>query len=466
MADKHSHHRPKYHISMPRGYLNDPNGPIELGDVFHLYFQSRSKADLSVPVEWGHATTPDLVHWTLQRPAMSPVPGGLDSDGCWSGNTVLDGDRVRAYYSGNVAGNPLQYILTALGDENGANFGPPMQVLNDPDPSEDIRMLRDPFVWSDADGWHMAVGCVGRGGLAAIRHYRSGDGLDWRFEGHLAELQRTLLDGVDTGEGWECPQILPVDGREIALVCSWSFAAGPAPVLAFPLGGTPRPHRLDDGHDFYAPSVLRDSSYGPLLFGWIMEGRDQRRWQAEGWSGAISLPRRAWLGRDASGAERLCTEPHPAVNALRLGASRGVGGVGARLGAQSEIAVPAVTGRARLWFGDEEWLDIELDRVENTVAIDGSAGPDTFDGDHRAPRGRAVARAAFDDSSSRPGVRVFVDGSVIEVFTSAGRSLTTRVYPTGSEGWRLDAPDGTVVWDLAHTVNIQQPIGAAAALTI
>jgi beta-fructofuranosidase len=103
MSDINSHHVPQFHIRLPRGYLNDPNGPIELRGITHVYFQSRSLADVRVPVEWGHATSTDLVHWQLHRPAMSPVPGGLDSGGCWSGNTVLDGERVRAYYSGKVS---------------------------------------------------------------------------------------------------------------------------------------------------------------------------------------------------------------------------------------------------------------------------------------------------------------------------------------------------------------------------
>ena len=71
-----------------------PNGPIVLGDVAHLYFQSRPTADLSVPVEWGHLTSTDFVTWRLHRPAMAPVPDGLDRDGCYSGNTVLDDGRV------------------------------------------------------------------------------------------------------------------------------------------------------------------------------------------------------------------------------------------------------------------------------------------------------------------------------------------------------------------------------------
>ncbi|GAB3794146.1 glycoside hydrolase family 32 protein [Humibacter antri] len=463
MADRHPHHRPKFHISPPRGYLNDPNGPIELGDMLHLYFQSRSLADLAVPVEWGHATTDDLVHWTLHRPAMSPLPGGLDSEGCWSGNSAVDGGRVRAYYSGHVQGRPLEHIVTALSDENGTNFGPPTRLLEDPETAEGIRMFRDPFVWTGSDGWHMAVGSVADGGPAAIRHYRSQDGLDWSYDGHLAELQRTLIEDngrfIDTGEGWECPQVVCVDGREVAVVCSWSFSDGPDGVLAFLLDGTPEPRRVDDGHDFYAPSVLRESSYGPLLFGWIMEGRDSAWWHQEGWSGAVALPRNVWLAPDATGVDRLCTEPHPALVELRVGESRAADG--AVLAAQAELVVPAsVTGRIRLRFGADEWVDIDLDAQWGTVAIDTDHASD----DVRARGGRAVASDAFDETSARPALRIFLDGSVIEAFTSAGRSLTTRAYPLSGSDWTVEAPEGVLVWDLVASVATEAEVPMVAAL--
>ncbi|WP_243065180.1 glycoside hydrolase family 32 protein [Humibacter sp. RRB41] len=459
MAEQHPHHRPKFHISPARGYLNDPNGPIELGDVFHLYYQSRSFPDLAVPVEWGHATTTDLVHWTLHRPAMGPVPGGLDSDGCWSGNSVVEGDRVRAYYSGHVRSRRFEHILTALSDENGTNFGAPARLLDDPDAADGIRMLRDPFVWTDADGRHMAIGSVADGGVAAIRHYRSDDGLKWRYEGHLAELPRTVVDGVDTGEGWECPQIIRVGDREVAVVCSWSFEDGPGSVVAFPLDRTPEPRVVDDGHDFYAPSVVRRSSHGPLLFGWIMEGRDAAWWQEEGWSGAISLPRRVWIDADSVGTERLCTEPHPALDRLRTGEPRHANG--AVLEPQSELVIPAVAGTVRLWFGMNEWVDVDLDPEAGTVAVDTNHASV----DVRARGGRVVAFGAFEAASARPAVRVFIDGSVIEVFTSSGRSLTTRAYPLSGTGWRVEAPHGALVWSLAEAVRPEGRLGDVALET-
>lgn len=440
MHDNVDHHLPQYHVRLARGYLNDPNGPIQLGTTVHLYFQSRSYPDLAVPVEWGHATTEDLVRWTIHRPAMSPVPGGPDSGGCWSGNTVTDGGRVRAYYSGKVDHTPYQSVLTALSDADGTNFGEPVQVVEDPTPSEGITMFRDPFVWQDDSGWCMVVGAAAPGNIAAMRLYRSVDGARWEYQGDLSSMERTLVAGVDTGEGWECPQIVDVEGRAVALVASWSHADGPGDVLAFPVDGDPAPHRLDDGGSFYAPSVMRDGSYGSVIFGWVTESRDRAQWQRAGWAGAISLPRRAWLDGD-----RLCTGPHPAVDSLRIGSAREANG--ATVGAQAEIVVPPVSGTVRLRFGTGEWLDVALDIDAGTVTLDRSnAGPHTADAE------RAVSSAAF-APGDETAVRIFVDGSVVEIFTSAGRSITSRVYPTTPPPWHVEAPGGSQVWDLARTIS-------------
>ena len=132
MTTSIDHHLPQFHLRLPRGYLNDPNGPIDLGGEAHLYFQSRPRVDLDIPVEWGHATSDDLVRWTLRRPALVPVPGGPDSVGAWSGNTVLHEGTVRAYYSGKVDDSPFQSVLLAESHDGGATFGAPVQVVDDP----------------------------------------------------------------------------------------------------------------------------------------------------------------------------------------------------------------------------------------------------------------------------------------------------------------------------------------------
>ncbi len=446
------HHLPQFHVRLPRGYVNDPNGPIDLDGRMHLYFQSRSRVDLGMPVEWGHATSDDLVHWTLHRPAIAPIPGGADSDGIWSGNTVRHDGEIRAYYSGKRNDSIYQSVLMAVSHDGGATFSSPVQVVADPSPDEHVVMFRDPFVWRSDAGWEMALGAGYEGGAGAVRHYRSPDGLTWEFVELFATLPRTKYENFDTGEGWECPQILPVDGAEIALVGSWSEADGLGQVLAFPLGEPLRFQRVDDGQNFYAASVMRDSTWGPVLFGWVTEGRDADWARQAGWSGAISLPRSTWLDHG-----QLRVAPHPALDALRVGPPQS--GTGAAIGAQAEIVLPEpVDGRIRLRFSDTEYLDVQVNA--DTVTID----RDHASSDPRAHGGQATAHDAFAPDAGRPALRLFLDGSILEAFTSSGRVLTPRVYPTTPPPWTVvDAPEGTQVWQLAPAVRPERVAGVESS---
>ncbi|TDD27328.1 hypothetical protein E1218_10745 [Kribbella turkmenica] len=428
-----AHLRPAFHIRPPRGYLNDPNGPIEVGDDVHLYFQSRPTLDLQMPVEWGHATSPDYVRWTLHRPAMAPQPGGPDTDGCWSGNTVLDDNRVRAFYSGNVEGRPYQSVLTAVSDDGGMTFGPARQVVPDP---EQALMFRDPFVWRENDTWWLAVGAGFADRGASIALYRSADLEHWTYEGPLAELPRGIAAGEDTGAAWECPQVLTLDGRRIAVVASWSPERGPAEVLSFDVDVRVTPQRVDHGTNFYAASALRDSRFGPLLFGWLTEGRDRLGW-TDDWAGVISLPRVVHLGPDGS----LRSTPVPTVDTLRAGPGSPADGVST--GPQCEIAVPEGPGQVILHFGDQERLVVELDT--DTVTIDRTHASL----DNHAHGGRMQVIEAFDPTSGGPAARIFLDGSVLEIFTSSGRVLSTRVYPTTPPPWRIEATANAQYWRLA-----------------
>ena len=211
----------------------------------------------------------------------------------------------------------------------------------------------------------MAVGTgyIDRG--ASIALYRSTDLQEWTAEGALAELPRSHAAGEDTGAAWECPQVLTLDGRRIAVVSSWSPEGGPNQVLSFDVDTPANPHRVDHGTNFYAASALRDSRFGPLLFGWLTEGRDRPGW-TDGWAGVISLPRVVWLGADSS----LRSAPVPTVDSLRTGS--GSAADGARTTPQCEIEVPRGSGRVVVHFDDQECLEIELDEAANTLAINRS----------------------------------------------------------------------------------------------
>ena len=58
--------RPQYHFSARRGWINDPNGLIWHDGLYHLYYQHNPFEREWENMTWGHATSPDLLHWTEQ----------------------------------------------------------------------------------------------------------------------------------------------------------------------------------------------------------------------------------------------------------------------------------------------------------------------------------------------------------------------------------------------------------------
>ena len=230
---------PRFHVRPPLGYLNDPNGPLLLDGTFHLYYQYRHSTDHAAPVVWGHATSADLAHWVHQRPAIVPHPVLGDRDGCWSGNTVVDdAGRVRAFYSGRRNGHPYQSVLCAVSGDGGASFGDPRQVVDDPDPSEGIITFRDPFVWRDQDRWLMVVGAGDASLIASARLYGSDDLDRWQHLGVLAAQRRTVDAEQDTGEMWECPQVIQLAGQPVVLVGAWTRQHGTSKVYSVAGGST------------------------------------------------------------------------------------------------------------------------------------------------------------------------------------------------------------------------------------
>ena len=454
-----THLFPRYHVRPPRGYLNDPNGPVVVDGLLHLYFQYRGSVDLAAPVVWGHVTSRDLVHWRYHRPALAPHPVLGDRDGCWSGNTVTDDDgMVRAFYSGLVDTEPLQRTLVAVSADGGWTFGPPQEVVARPAPEEAISILRDPFVWRHDAGWRMALGAGTVDGTAMVRLYSSADLLDWTYLGPLARMARTRTSAWDSGVMWECPQIVTLDGEPTVLFGSYAPEHGVMNAFSLRVPGGPTGgvdpaelHLLDHGPNFYAPSVLGGTRYGAVVWGWATEGRSLDWCRADGWSGVLTLPRRVSRRSDGS----VASAPVGELEELRQDSGRQVGDVLGGLGAQLEIEISAVADGAA---GGPSTLSLRCGPCEHLdVVIDADAGRVVVDRDHastdpRAHGGRVVVDGLDGLRDGEP-VRAFLDGSILELFLPGGRVATVRCYPTTPPPWRLElSPPGAArvcVWNLA-----------------
>ena len=91
--------RPQFHFTTRRGWLNDPHGPIFFGGEYHLFYQFQPFSEtkpLNTDKSWGHATSPDLVHWTERGVALYPDEHGGNS----SGSAVVDWHNSAGFQTG------------------------------------------------------------------------------------------------------------------------------------------------------------------------------------------------------------------------------------------------------------------------------------------------------------------------------------------------------------------------------
>jgi len=81
---------PVYHFIAPEGDCMpfDPNGAIYWHGRYHLFYIYQDPALPAGGHCWGHASSPDLLHWTFHAPALKPEPGDPDV-GIFSGCALV-----------------------------------------------------------------------------------------------------------------------------------------------------------------------------------------------------------------------------------------------------------------------------------------------------------------------------------------------------------------------------------------
>jgi beta-fructofuranosidase len=439
-------HRPTFHFLPPANWMNDPNGLIQWGATYHLFYQYNPESALHENMHWGHATSEDLVHWRHLPIALAPTPGGPDSRGCWSGVTVNDAGAPTIIYSGAVGPNQRACLATSDDGLQTWRKYPNNPVIPEPPPGLDVIEYRDHSVWREDDGWYqvMGAGIRGEGGNALL--YRSPDLRHWEYLQPLCSTERHDPDGVLSGPMWECPDFFALDDRQVLLASVWDMRRL---LYAAASVGTYQGHRftphvtrkLDhgDGH-YYAPQSTRDRNGRRIVIGWVQEGRSIAAQVAAGWSGVMSVPRELSVARDGWLRMRPVTELESLRHScVRLGATDipvgeprlldDVRGDALELDVLLQPAPEGGCGVAvrRTPDGSEQTL-IGYDAGSGQLTVDracASLDPDARSSAHSAP-------LALEESEPLR-LRILVDQSILEVFANDTVSITTRIYPTQSD---------------------------------
>ena len=405
-------YRPRFHFTARTHWLNDPNGCVYSDGVYHLFFQHNPEANEWGNMTWGHAVSPDLVHWTQLPDAIRPYDGGT----IYSGSAVVDHCHSAGFNHGNEqalialfthARPPFGQALAFSVDagltwhlyENGRHVVPNQGM----DPTE-----RDPKVfWHEpTQQWVMVLWLK----EDTARIFNSRNLKQWT---HASDF---------VGRGfYECPDLfaLPVDGNPERT--KWVLHDAKLDYWIGAFDGTrftpeAGPFRGDHGRNVYAAQSWNNTPGRRLQIAWMRGGE----YPGMPFNQQMSFPCELTLRHVAAGV-RLCRNPVPEIASL--------------YGEQFVLTDRPLRPHENPLAGiSGELFDIEMDVLpgdasEFGLRLYGEAV--TYAGATISCLGKSAPLSPVDGSIT---LRILADRTSLEVFANHGEvSMTSCFLPKTTE---------------------------------
>jgi sucrose-6-phosphate hydrolase SacC (GH32 family) len=401
---------PALHFSPVSGWMNDPNGLVWHDGQYHLYYQSDPTGQRVIHggaganIGWGHATSPDLVHWTHHPMALDFVAEADRMCARYSGSAVTDHRNVSGLGTAECPAPLLAFYTNLEFEKHDGEWQPIRQPVHmaysldggrrftpwagNPVVPKNERKFGDPKVlWHEASQRWIMVNILGMSD-GCIEFYGSDDLLDWRF--------LSTFRGPYPGR-WECPDLFPLTTPSERELWILKFNAPRNYVLGEFDGERYTPHGdlpCPNAGPLYAEVTFNGVPDGRrLLMGWLHEAPDPKR----PWVGMQSIPRELSLTETADGP---CLVQQPAREILALRQE------GREVARQAELV-------------GEAW-EIRLPEGNGDLALildDGS-------------------RIAMSGTDGSP-CQVLLDHRVAETSAAGGLHVTTQILPHGNRPMEL-----------------------------
>lgn len=426
----------RFHLEMPFGLINDPNGLAFHQGEYHIFYQWNPLGCEHKNKCWAHVKTRDFVNYTMPELAMWPTDEH-DKDGCYSGCGFVEDGALKVLYTCNAKDE--QGVRTAaqrVGTFSGGKVRKE-DILVPGNPEGYTAHFRDPYVFYRRGKKYFVLGGQTKEERGCALIYRE-DADGWTF---LGELKTKMTEAEEKfGYMWECPGMLRFGTHDVLLLCPQGlpekefkyqniyqsgYFAGHVSLDSMEMYHG-RFQELDKGFDFYAPQVFQHEGRH-ILLGWMgMPDKDgEYPTREKGWMYSLTMPRALTLRQG-----HIYSRPVKEMRALRVDESvvdidaEQVSSFSESLSDGAEILLDFQLGEAQqldleLVYGLEK-LVFHYDRTTQVMTID-------RDGMKLGGRGKRRFKLYVDDVLN---IQLFVDKTAVEAFFQHGEEVASLfVFP-------------------------------------
>ena len=451
------HHRPQFHFTPEKGWMNDPNGLVYYDGEYHLFYQHYPDSTVWGPMHWGHAISKDLVSWEHMPIALYPDSLGY----IFSGSIVVDENNTTGFQTGKE--KPLVAIFTfhdmvkeKAGRKDRESQGIAYSLdkgrtwlkyeKNPVIPNKGDTDFRDPKVfWHKATkNWIMPL-AVGK----KLEIFTSPNLKNWQKASEFG-LKESLNDGV-----WECPDLISFKTEDGSV--KWvliqnigrgavnggsgtQYFVGNFDGKTFTNDNSPENKLwVDYGADNYAGvSWFKAPNNEKIYIGWMSNWEDDTNLvPTSTWRSGMTVPRKLSLNKTPEGY-RLAQMPVKQLESLRISSTNIPK---QKIKNTLRIDNKSVLNELDLTFdltsstatelgfilsnSKNEKLIVGLDKVSKQIFID------------RTNAGKSDFSSKFAKKHSAPftddkvlTIKALVDKASIEVFVNGGKiALTDLFFP-------------------------------------
>ena len=437
--------RLQYHFSPAATWTNDPNGLVWYKGEYHLFFQNNPFGNKWGHMSWGHAVSPDLLHWK-ELPVAIPEENGImifsgsavvdwnNSSGLCRNKDSSDQSCLVAVYTGHT--DRLQTQNVAFSNDRGRTW---KKYSRNPVIDLHMKDFRDPKVfWHEPTRkWVMAVSLPNE---HKVRLFAAPDLLHWSALSDFGPAGAT-------GGQWECPDLFPLGNSWVMVVninpggvaggSGAQYFIGRFDGRQFRNEHPPTTLWADYGKDFYAAVTYFNGPRGDhrkIFQGWFSNWEYANDEPTSPQRGAMAFPRELTLAKD-----RLTQAPIREIAGLRTEPFQAAG-----------IGIESANERisSRNFRGNEAEIEVEFypaGAAEFGLLIHKGASEQTIVGVKRSGvlfvdrtrSGDVKFNPKFAGVSSGPiqlkeivSLHILVDRSSVEVFGNGGEVvLSERVFP-------------------------------------